>query len=370
MIRILHSVSNMDRAGIETMLMNYYRRMDRSRIQFDFLVNKPKPGDYDEEIRSMGGRIFVSPGLRPDRFPAYVCFFKHLLAENPDIKILHAHNEGMAEYPLAAARISGMSACIAHAHNTHINIDWKWPWKVFCKAFIPFTATHYFACGRDAGVYYFGKRRWTKQGIVLHNAVDSNLFAYSADTRQAVRQRMTVADAFVVGHVGRFSPQKNHRRLLKVFARLLDLKPNAVLWLAGEGELRSTVQNDAERLGIAPSVRFLGLRTDIADLCQAMDVFVLPSLFEGLPVVAVEAQASGLPCVLSDKVPEEAAILPSSFRIPLSASDDFWASRIAALDTPNPLRTNAMQRLRDAGYDIEIEATKLFDFYLRLASQN
>ncbi len=369
MIRILHSVSNMDRAGIETMLMNYYRHMDRSRIQFDFLANKPKPGDYDEEIRSMGGRVFVSPGLRPDQFPAYVRFFRRLLADNPDIRILHAHNEGMSEYALAAARAAGLPVRIAHAHSTRTTRDWKWPWKVFCKAFIPFTATHYFACGRAAGLYYFGKRRWTERGIVLHNAIDLDRFGFSRDVRQAVRQRMDAGDRFVVGHVGRFDPAKNHRRLLRIFARLLEIKPHAVLWLVGDGELLARSRADAERLGVAHAVHFWGMRHDVADLCQAMDVFVMPSHFEGLPVVAAEAQASGLPCVFSLNVPAEACILPPSFRISLRASDEVWAERIAGFDVPQPARSDAKRILREAGYDIRSEAAKLAAFYNRHVSR-
>lgn len=168
MIRILHSVSNMDRAGIETMLMNYYRRIDRSQIQFDFLVNKPKPGDYDDEIRSLGGNIYVSPGLAPWKFPAYMRFMKELLRAHPDIKILHAHNEGMMEYALKGAKSAGMPVRIAHAHNTRIIHDYKWPLKVFCKQFIPHTATEYFGYGRDAGIYYFGKKRWAEKGVIFY----------------------------------------------------------------------------------------------------------------------------------------------------------------------------------------------------------
>ena len=370
MIRVLHSVSNMDRAGIETMLMNFYRRMDRSRIQFDFLANKPKPGDYDGEIRALGGRVFVSPGLRPDQFPAYVRFFRRLLSENPDIRILHAHNEGMSEYALAAARAAGLPVRIAHAHSTRINLDWKWPWKVFCKAFIPRTATHFLACGRAAGVYYFGRRRWDRDGVILHNAVDLARFAFSPATRRTVRERFGDSGRFVVGHVGRFSPEKNQLRLLRVFARLSRLVPRAVLWLAGVGDTLPAARDLAQRLGIGHSVRFLGIRDDVPELCQAMDVFVFPSRFEGLGLAAIEAQATGLPCVFSSNVPAEAAILPASVRIPLSASDDVWAHRIAAFDVPNPDRPHAVRIVRDAGYDLGTEAGKLFDFYLRLASSD
>jgi len=367
MLRVLHSVSNMDRAGIETMLMNYYRKMDRTRIQFDFLANKPKPGDYDGEIRSMGGRVFVSPGLRPDQFPAYVRFFGRLLADNPDIGILHAHNEGMAEYPLAAARAAGLPVRIAHAHSTRINRDWKWPWKVFCKAFIPRTATHFFACGRDAGVYYFGRRRWEREGVLVPNAVDLGKFAFSPSARRAVRERFGVAGRFVVGHVGRFTPEKNHLRLLRIFARLSRSKPEAVLWLAGDGELLSRARDEAGRLGIAGAVRFWGLRDDVADLCQAMDAFVMPSLYEGLPVVGVEAQAAGLPCLFSTGVPSEACILPGARRLPLSAADDEWARAIAAFDVPRPERAGALRAVRAAGYDLDDAARKLSDFYLRVS---
>ena len=229
MIRILHSVSNMDRAGIETMLMNYYRRIDRSQIQFDFLVNKPKPGDYDDEIRSLGGNIYVSPGLAPWKFPAYMRFMKELLRAHPDIKILHAHNEGMMEYALKGAKSAGMPVRIAHAHNTRIIHDYKWPLKVFCKQFIPHTATEYFGCGRDAGIYYFGKKRWAEKGVIMHNAIDPARFAFSEETRARMRRELQLDGKFAVGHVGRFNLQKNHKRLLDIFAALLREKPNAVL---------------------------------------------------------------------------------------------------------------------------------------------
>ena len=164
MLRVLHSVSNMARAGIETMLMNYYREMDRSRIQFDFLANKPVPGEYDEEIRSMGGRVFVSPGLNPLHFPRYRRYMAELLHENPDIRIVHAHNEAMGYYALQSAKDAGVRVRIAHAHNTRIIRDYKYPLKLACKQLLPGAATDYWSCGRDAGIYYYGKKRWNRNG--------------------------------------------------------------------------------------------------------------------------------------------------------------------------------------------------------------
>lgn len=366
MIRVLHSVSNMDRAGIETMLMNYYRRIDRTKIQFDFLANKPKPGAYDEEIRAMGGHVYVSPGLSPWKYPAYLRFMKQLLAENPDIKILHAHNEGMMEYALSGAKKAGLPVRIAHAHNTKIIRDYKWPLKVFCKAFIPYTATEYFGCGRDAGIYYFGEKRWAERGYTMHNAIDPERFLFSPEKREKTRAELGITDNFVIGHIGRFNLQKNHTRLVEIFAALLKRRPDAVLLLIGEGELEQQTRDKVQQLGIADQVRFLGVRADIPELCMAMDVFVMPSLFEGLPVVGVEAQAAGLPCIFSTDVTDEVVVLPESGRIPLKASDDEWAKKILSCGEVD--RTAALRSVQDAGYDINVETAKITEMYLNWAN--
>ena len=354
----------MDRAGIETMLMNYYRRIDRSKIQFDFLVNKSKPGAYDDEIRELGGHIYLSPGLSPWKYPGYMSFMKKLLSDNPDIKILHAHNEGMMEYALRGAEKAGLPVRIAHAHNTKIIRDYKWPLKVFCKAFIPYTATEYFGCGRDAGIYYFGEKRWAEKGYTMHNAIDPDRFLFKADIREAKRRELGLSDSFIVGNIGRFNLQKNHKRLVEIFSALTEKVPNAVLILIGEGELMDETRSKVNELGLGDKVKFLGLRSDIPELCMAMDVFVMPSLFEGLPVVGVEAQASGVPCVFSAEITDEVVILPESCRIPLSASDEEWAARIASYTDIEIDRQAALRPVRDAGYDINVETEKITRMYL------
>lgn len=367
MIRVLHSVSNMDRAGIETMLMNYYRRIDRDVIQFDFLVNKQKPGAYDDEIRSLGGNIYVSPGLSPTKYPAYMRFMRDLLRDHPDIKILHGHNEGMMEYALRGAQKAGLPVRIAHAHNTKIIKDYKWPLKVFCKHFIPRTATEYFGCGRDAGIYYFGKKRWEERGYTMHNAIDPERFAFSSETRESVRRELGLGDAFVIGHIGRFNLQKNHKRLVEIFAAVLERRPSAVLLLIGEGELEEQTRQRVSELGIADHVRFMGVRSDIPELCMAMDLFLMPSLFEGLPVVGVEAQAAGVPCLFSAEVTDEVVVLPQSAQIPLSASDAEWADEVVRYDGMAIDRIAALRSVQDAGYDIRVEVEKITQIYLRLA---
>ncbi len=369
MIRILHSVSNMDRGGIETMLMNYYRHIDRSEFQFDFLCNKPKPGAFDDEIRAMGGNIYISPGLSPAKYPEYMRFMKKLLSENKSIKVLHAHNEAMALYALQGAKKAGLPARIHHAHNTSILKDYKYPLKIFCKQFLPYAATDLWSCGTDAGVYYYGKNRWQKSGHIMHNATDLSKFGFDSGIRAAVREEYGLTDKFVIGNVGRFNLQKNHTRILDIFASLQKIRPDACLVLIGEGELESQMKQKAAELGISDSVRFMGLRSDVDRWYQAFDVFLMPSLFEGLPVVGIEAQASGLPCVFSDTVTNEAAILKTSRMLSLSASNEEWAQTIVSCATPSNVRHEAKQIVRASGYDIVEEARKLQNLYRKMSQR-
>ena len=370
MLRVLHSVSNMARAGIETMLMNYYREIDRDQIQFDFLANKPVPGEYDEEIRSMGGRVFISPDLNPLHFPRYRRYVADLLRENPDIRIVHAHNEAMGYYALQSAKDAGIRVRIAHAHNTKIIRDYKYPLKLVCKQLLPGAATDYWSCGRDAGIYYYGEKRWNASGFILRNAIDVPHFGFQQEARERKRQQLGLQDCVVIGHVGRFNVQKNHTRLLDIFAEIAKKIPEARLVLIGTGELEQAVKEKARAIGIQDKTLIPGQTADVSDWYQAMDCFVLPSLFEGLPVVGIEAQAAGLPCIFSDKVTDEVLLSPEARRISLQADDEEWAAEImAAVRRPDADRTQGMAIVRDAGYDIHTEAQKLQERYLEMAAR-
>ena len=369
MLRVLHSVSNMGRAGIETMLMNYYREMDRDRIQFDFLANKPVPGEYDEEIRSLGGRVFVSPGLNPVHYPRYRRYVSDLLQENRDIRIVHAHNEAMGYYALQSAKDAGIRIRIAHAHNTRIIRDYKYPLKLVCKQLLPGAATDYWSCGRDAGIYYYGKKRWNTSGFILHNAIDVERFGFRPEVREHQRRQTGLEKCFVIGHVGRFNVQKNHSRLLDIFAAVAKAVPEARLVLIGTGELEQAMKEKAQHLGILDRTIMPGQMADVSTWYQAMDCFVLPSLFEGLPVVGIEAQAAGLPCVFSDRVTDEVLLSPEACRIFLDADDSEWARQIAAARQPETNRLQGMETVRRAGYDIHKEARKLQKIYLEMEAR-
>lgn len=338
MIRVLHSVSNMDRGGIETMLMNYYRHIDREKVQFDFIVNKQKPGDYDDEIRRLGGHIYQSPGLNPLHYPAYLRFVQQTVAADPRIRILHAHNEAMGLYALKGAEKAGLQVRIAHAHNIWIVRDYKWPLKMFCKQLLPGAATHLWACGRDAGIYYFGKADWERRGQIIPNAIEPETFRFSPAVRAEMRARYGLED-------------------------------RAMLVLIGTGRLEQAVRAQAQELGITDHILFAGLQNNVADWYQMMDLFVMPSRFEGLPVVGIEAQAAGLGCVFSDAVPAEVLLSSHAIQIPLSASNADWAAGLQRMLHQPCDRSAGAELIRQAGYDINIAAARLQQQYLQLGGQ-
>ena len=310
MIRVLHSVSNMDRAGIETTLMNYYRHMDRSKIQFDFLCNKQKIGAYEEEICKLGGKVYRTPGLNPVKYPRYLRYMRKLFAQAPDCRILEAHNGAFGAYALNAARHCGIPVRILHAHGASIGKDWKLPLKLLCRALLPMSANHWFSCGEAAARCYFGtKKTQSHDYILIPNAIEIERFVFNEEIRNKLRSENSLYGKHVVGHVGRFSYEKNHTFLLETFAQLKKQDPSACLVLIGDGEGMAAAQAVVEQLGIADSVRFLGNIPNVNEWYQAFDVFVLPSVREGLPVVGVEAQAADLPCVFSASVTREIHIL-------------------------------------------------------------
>lgn len=366
MIRVLHSVSNMDRAGLETMLMNYYRHIDREQIQFDFLANKPKPGAYEEEVKELGGRIFVSPGFNPVKLPKYRKFMKSLFQEHPEIQIVHAHNGALAYYALREAQRNQIPHRIAHSHNSKINFDLKWPMKQYCRSHMKNAATEFWGCGELAVEFYFGKEiAQNKKYTLIRNAIEEERFLYNEKIRKEMRQKYQIEDKFVIGHVGRFMYQKNHTYLIDIFAEVYKRNNKSVLLLIGEGELEGKIKEKIATLGLTQVVIFTGSIPNVNEMYQAMDVFVLPSLYEGLPVVGVEAQASGIRSIFSDTITKEIGITELAEFIPLDASPQVWAEKL--LQSVNGFeRKNRKAEIVQAGYSIHTEAEKLQSLYLKM----
>ena len=325
-MRVLQVVTKMDRGGLETMLMNYYRRIDRNKVQFDFLVHREERGAYDDEIELLGGKIYRLPRLVPWSV-SYLSSLNNFFDEHLEYKIVHVHQDCLSSVILKAAKKHRIPVRIAHSHSSSQDKNLKYPIKLICKHSIPKYATDLFACGKNAGNWMFGGASYK----IINNAIDVAAYAYDLTKRQEMRQQLSVENEFTVGHVGRFNQPKNHSFLLEIFNALLKEEPNAVLLLVGGGEDMKMIQVKAQILGIAEHVRFLGIRSDVADLMQAMDIFVFPSLYEGLGIALIEAQAAGLPCVVSDTIPKEAYLTDLVKSESLSDSPDIWAEKILAM---------------------------------------
>ena len=324
MIRILQCVNDMHRAGLETMLMNYYRNIDRDKIQFDFLTHRPERSDYDDEIERLGGKIYYAPRLYPQNYPKYFKWMKQFFKDHPEYKIVHSHIDAMSYLPLKAAKKANIPVRIAHSHNTSIDKDFKYLLKQYFRSKITTVATDYCTCGQEAGEFLFGDKDFT----FIPNAIEVDKFLYAKDLREKKRTELGIKDEFVIGHVGRLSYQKNHKLLIEIFNAFSKVERNTLLLLIGVGEKEGEIKKQVHDLGLDSKVKFLGNRSDVNELYQAMDVFLMPSFFEGVPVVGVEAQFSDLPCIFSDRVPKEVKFNSKTQFVKLEANLDEWVRSI------------------------------------------
>ncbi len=361
-IRVLQVVTCMDRGGLETMIMNYYRNIDRTCVQFDFLTHRPEDQvrDYDEEIRSLGGRIYHVSKLNPFSYLYHkelYCFFR----DHPEYRIIHVHQDCMSAIALHMARKAGVKVRIAHCHNSNQDFNAKYFIKRVYRRFIRREATDLFACGRQAG-------RWmlcTDDFTVINNAIDAKSYSFNETVRRKVRDDFGIGNEFVVGHVGRFSEVKNHPFLLEIYERILEHEKDSRLLLVGTGENEEIIKKLVSSRKLGKNVIFAGSRSDVNELMSAMDVFVLPSLYEGLPVTTIEAQAAGLPVFISDKVPIDCKITDDVYQLPLSETPEFWAKQI--LSVKGRKRKDNYFSIVDANYDICTNAKQLQEFYLNKA---
>ena len=362
MIRVLQVVNDMHRAGLETMLMNYYRNIDRTKIQFDFLTHRPEKSDYDDEIISMGGKMYYAPRLYPQNYPAYFKYMKEFWAEHPEYKIVHSHIDSMSYLPLLTAKKAGVPIRIAHSHNTSIDRDFKYFLKQYYRSKITKVANRYCACGQEAGQFLFPGKEFT----VIPNAIEVERFLFSERVRREKRKELEIGDEFVVGHVGRLSYQKNHKFLVEIFKEIHRKQNDSILLLVGVGEKEDEIRKQVQELGLQDAVRFLGSRSDVNELYQAMDVFVMPSLFEGIPVVGVEAQFADLPCFFSDKIPVEVDISEKTIFMKLHNSANDWAKQI--LKFKDVKRILAMEKSFQSLYNIKNSASVLENYYIELGT--
>ena len=346
----------MDAGGMETFVMNVYRAVDRSQVQFDFLYHYDKPCFYDAEIEALGGHITKLTVRQDNNIPKYLHDLRAFFTAHPEYKVIHGHYSGFGMFYNAVARRCGVPVRAGHSHNTAYEHNLVGQLDRLMSSRFDHDLTHRFACSQRAGEMLYGKHPFT----VLPNGIMTDVFAlHDPAARAALRAELGVQEGEILfGHVGRFCEQKNHAGLLRISRRM----PNARLVLIGTGELVDSTRALAQELNLSDRVIFAGVRKDMAALYHAMDVFLLPSLFEGLPVVLVEAQAAGLPCFVADTVDRGAAFSDKVKFLPLNDTAA-WANTIAAASFRRD--PQAREKAIKAGYDIHTSAEVLQAFYLR-----
>ena len=358
-IRVLNLFCELNRGGAETFVMSVYRKIDRSKVQFDFLVFGSSVGAYEKEIESLGGKIFHIPPVgistsRQHRLAARGFFRSH-----PEYRIIHSHVSELGTIAFREAARLGVPIRICHAHSAPNAWTWKTPIRfIFKKAMLLWT-NECLACSEVAGAWQYGNREFR----VIKNGIDTDLFAYSPSSRTQYREAFGLNNKFVIGHVGRFEEPKNHEFLVKVFKRVLVLCPEAVLVMVGDGSLRTQIEEELAKEKSESKALFLGVRDDINSLLQLFDVFVFPSKHEGLGIALIEAQCSGLKCLASQSVPAEANPTGLVEYLPLT-DVGIWADAIMRA-SKEYIRTSYSKSLASAGYDIECSSSQLQELYLK-----
>lgn len=372
-VRILQVLGRLDRGGAETMIMNLYRRMDRSRIQFDFVIHTQDTCEYSEEVLSLGGRIYSMRPFRGAEVIGYRRQWRTFFAKHPEIAIVHGHMRSTASIYLAEAKRAGIRT-IAHSHNTSSGKGIHAFVKNVLQRSIADHADRLLACSRGSGEWLYGREKCAESRFaVLPNGIDTARFTFDEEERAKMRQTLGASsEQTMILHIGRMETQKNQSFLLKIAAGLAargektpDGAPKYVFLLCGEGPMEPQLQEQATGLGLSDVVRFLGVRNDIPHLMKAADLMVFPSLFEGLPVTLVEAQATGLPIVMSDTITDEVVMTDLVTTAPMPGTVSDWIKKIDAA-TPGTERQTYAAQIKANGYDVGDTANWLTDYYMGL----
>ena len=356
-IRIAHVIGKMVGGGVESFIMNYYRHIDKTKIQFDFIIDSDSTVVPKEEIEKLGGRIIEIPPYQ--KIFSSIKTLKKVFIEN-NYRIVHSHLNALSVFPLFAAYLAKVPVRIAHSHSTTNRKEWKKNIiKNILKPFSKIFSTDYFACSEHAARWLFGNKILKKGKVkIIHNAIEVDKFKYNEEIRNKIRKELQIENKFVLGHVGRFVQQKNHEFLIDIFKEVYKENKNAVLLLIGDGPLENKIKEKVKKYGLEKEVYLLGIKENVNELMQAMDVFVFPSLYEGLGIVLIEAQRSNLPCVVSSEIPKEAFINENVNAIELNKIEK-WKKFVLELNKSNERATMEIKE-----YDINFSKNKLEKIYM------
>jgi glycosyltransferase involved in cell wall biosynthesis len=360
-IRILHVIGKMDRGGAETMIMNFYRKLDREKFQFDFLVFHEERGDYDDEIEKLGGRIYRLPVFLIYNYVSFRKHIKQFFKENY-WPIVHGHIRSSAAIYLSEAK-KHRSYTIAHCHSTDSS-NWLIRMMFHVLTYrIRYVADYFLACSTEAGIAGFGKNVVSSDCFdVLFNAIDCGLYQYTEKRHADLKKKYNLQNKYVIGHVGRFATAKNHDFLINIFQKLEQMDDDTVLILVGKGSLEEKIRKKVAQNHLQDKVIFMGLRKDIPDIMNLFDLFLFPSLYEGLGIVGIEAQAAGLPCIFSDTIPMNAIVTDNVTRISLNAPIVEWVNTIQKYKKTF-CRRDQSDCVKKSRYDIITETRKLEQLY-------
>jgi len=362
-IKVAHIIGKWVGGGVEAVVYNYFKYIDKEKLQFDFICDSDSTDIPYDEIESLGGNIILVPPYQ--KMFKYQKEMKRVLKEG-NYQIVHSHINTLSVFPLRAAKCAGIQIRIAHSHSTSNKKEWKKNLlKNLLRPFSKIYANHYMCCSELAGRWLFGNKEYEKGNVfLLNNAIDLKKYKYNEKVRIKKRDELKINnETFVVGHIGRFVEQKNHKFLIDIFYQIHSINKNSVLLLVGQGPLETEIKEKVHQLNLDDSVLFLGQRKDANDLYQVFDLFLLPSLYEGLPVVGIEAQASGNLCFFSNEMTKEAKILDSTIFMSLNDNAKKWANAILK-DAKKYKKHDTKDEVSRYGYNIEVEANKLKNKYL------
>lgn len=366
-IRVLHILHSMNRGGAENAIMNYYRNIERDKIQFDFLVTEQNHMQFEDEILGMGGRIFRVPLLTmKNPFPylkSVYAFFK----AHPEYKIVHSHTSSKSVFPLGIAKLCGIPVRCSHSHSSMAENGLSGLIRKALMPFLKITATDMLSCGNQAAIYLYGRNAFENGKIhIFKNVIEAPKFRYNEDARLHMRKKLGIGDeTIVLGHTARFDPVKNHIFDVEILSELDKKGKDCKLLLVGKAldSEKAPIIDKAKELGVYDKIIFTGVVSNVFDYEQAMDIFLLPSFNEGLPLSIIEAQVSGLPCFTTkDRVSPECSVTDLVSYLLLEDGAKHWADEI--LDAVKRHRQDHFQDIKTAGYDAATSALELQNFYL------
>ncbi len=362
-IRVLMVVGQMNRAGIENLLMELYREIDRTKVQFDFYTFHREAGQFDEEIRSLGGRVYYNDAISVKNILTLPKRIEAFCRANPEYKIIHAHMNQWCGLILKGAKAAGVPLRISHSHTSVVARSWKNRLKDLVKLPTNSHANYKIAVSDKAGKWLYGEKAVARGEVHFwKNTIRHEAFAFSEELRAEKRAELGLGDSFALIHVGNLRYPKNHPYLLRVFAEVLKLHPNSKLLCIGNDEGGGEIKQLAKDIGIFEQILFLGSRADVPELLQAGDVFVFPSFYEGFPCSVLEAQAAGLPCVVSDRITKEILVTPLVEMRSIDEEPSAWAKRV--LERREECRVQTGEMIAQAGYSLTDFVLQTQEFYL------